>query len=316
MEYRTVGRSGLKVSAVGLGCNNFGLRIDEPASQAVVHQALDLGITLFDTADSYGNRGDSERMLGRALGPRRKDIVVATKFGWPMDDIGQKRGASRRYIMQAVEDSLARLGTDWIDLYQLHRPDPDTPLLETLEALGDLVRQGKVRYVGCSGLASWQIAEAAWLSKTNGLPSFISTQEEYSLLVRSVEGELMPALQHYGVGLLPYYPLASGLLSGKYAGGVEVSAKSRLGAVPRWRDQFATDGNMAKVERLIAFCTARGWTILELAMSWLAQNPGVSSVIAGATSSEQVAQNASAAQLRLSPEDLDKIDEILRSVKE
>ncbi len=202
MKLRNLGRSGLRVSVVGLGCNNFGGRIDLEASRKVVHRALDSGITLFDTADIYGERGGSETCLGAILGDRRKDIVLATKFGMEMDD-GEKRGGSRRHIMQAVEASLKRLKTDWIDLYQYHRPDPLTPIDETLRALDDLIRQGKVRYVGCSNMPSWQVATAQWTARDLGLDAFVSAQDEYSLLVRDAEKELIPAASHYGLGLLP-----------------------------------------------------------------------------------------------------------------
>src|SRR5690349_3190594 len=202
MEKRQLGKSGIAVSVVGLGCNNFGaLPVD--ASRRVVDKAIDLGITLFDTADVYGNRGGSESQLGEILGPRRKDIVLATKFAMPMDDAGAKSGGSRGYIMEAVEASLKRLRTDWIDLYQMHRPDPKTPIEETLGALNDLVKQGKVRHIGCSNMPAWEVAEAQWTSKTKGLAAFETAQDEYSLLNRDIEKELAPALQHYGMGLLP-----------------------------------------------------------------------------------------------------------------
>jgi len=210
METRNLGKSGLRVSAIGLGCNNFGGRIDLEATRTVIHKAYDLGITLFDTADVYGERGGSETCMGQVMGDKRKDIVLATKFCMPMSDDGSKQGASRRYIMAAVEDSLRRLKTDWIDLYQLHSADPLTPIEETLRALDDLVRSGKVRYVGCSNLPSWQVVEAAWTARTMGLNAFVSCQDEYSLVVRGAEKELMPAARAYGLGLLPYFPLASG----------------------------------------------------------------------------------------------------------
>ena len=217
MEIRNLGQSGLRVSAIGLGCNNFGARIDDDATRAVIHKALDLGITLFDTADTYGERGGSETVMGKILGDDRKQIVLATKFGMPMDDVGVKVGGSRRYIMQAVEDSLRRLRTDWFDLYQIHAPDPRTPIEETLRALDDLVRQGKVRYIGCSNFPAWQVVEAQWTAKANNLNAFVSCQDEYSLLVRHVvEPQLKPAMLKYGMGLLPFFPLASGLLTGKY----------------------------------------------------------------------------------------------------
>jgi len=215
VKQRPLGHSGLQVSVVGLGCNNFGWRIDLEASRKVVDKALELGITLLDTADIYGNLGGSEEALGQILGDRRKEIVLASKFGMAMDKEERLKGASRRYIMRAVEGSLKRLKTDWIDLYQVHRPDPLTPIEETLRTLDDLVRQGKVRYIGCSNYAAWQVVEAAWTARERNLNAFISCQDEYSLVVRDIERELLPAIQSQGLGLLPYFPLASGLLAGK-----------------------------------------------------------------------------------------------------
>src|SRR5256885_295937 len=226
MNLRNLGKSGLRVSLVGLGCNNFGQRMDLESSTKVIHKALDCGITLFDTADVYGGRGGSETVLGQVLGERRKDIVLASKFGMPMDE-GEKKGASRRYIMAAVEASLRRLKTDWIDLYQVHRADPLTPIEETLRALDDLVRAGKVRYVGCSNYAPVQFVEAQWAARHFGLNAFISCQDEYSLLRRNLDKEALPAMQRYGLGLLPYFPLASGLLTGKHRRGA-AAAGSRL----------------------------------------------------------------------------------------
>jgi len=250
VDIRNLGRSGLRVSLVGLGCNNFGGRIDFEASKQVVHKALDAGITLFDTADAYGERGGSEEALGRILGDRRKDIVLATKFGLPMDDAETLSGASRHYIMTAVEASLRRLKTDWIDLYQQHRPDPRTPIEETLRALDDLVRQGKVRYVGCSNLPAWQVVEAVFTSKHLGLNAYVSCQDEYSLVVREPDKELIPAMQRHGLGLLPYFPLASGLLTGKYRRNAQMPQGARLSKIQRLSDRFLTDANWAKAERL------------------------------------------------------------------
>jgi aryl-alcohol dehydrogenase-like predicted oxidoreductase len=309
MELRNLGRSGLRVSLVGLGCNNFG-RLDIEASRKVVYRALDLGITLFDTADVYGERGGSEEQLGEILGPRRKEIVLATKFGMQMDDSGAKMGASRRYIFEAVEASLRRLKTDWIDLYQLHRADPLTPMEETLAALDDLIRQGKVRYIGCSNVRAWQVADAAWLSQDRRLNRFVSAQDEYSLLVRDVEHELVPALQAYGMGLLPYFPLASGLLTGKYRRGAELPSGTRMAVMKRLADRYMTEDNWAKVEKLEAFCAARGHSMLELAFSWLASRLPIASVIAGATKPEQVEQNVAATGWKLTSEELSQIDSI------
>jgi aryl-alcohol dehydrogenase-like predicted oxidoreductase len=310
MEQRNLGKSGLLVSLVGLGCNNFGNWIDKAASQRVVDKALDLGITLLDTADVYGNMGGSETILGEILGPRRKSIVLATKFGIAMDKAETLKGGSRRYVMSAVEASLKRLKTDWIDLYQLHRPDPLTPIDETLRALDDLIHQGKVRYVGCSNLASWQAVEATWTARAAGINGFISCQDEYSLLVRGIERELIPAVQAYGLGLLPYFPLASGLLTGKYKRNTTLPASSRLTTTQRLADRFMTDANWPIVERLDSFATARGHSLLELAFSWLASRPAVASVIAGATKPEQLEQNVHAVGRQLSPDELAEIDRI------
>ena len=310
MELRNLGRSGLLVSVVGLGCNNFGGRSGFEDSQAVVHKALDLGITLFDTADMYGNRGGSEDYLGRILGPRRKDIVLATKFGMAMGDSPEQRGASRRYIMAAVEASLKRLRTDWIDLYQLHQPDPRTPIEETLRALDDLVRQGKLRYIGCSNLPAWQVVEAQWTARHHNLAAFISAQDEYSLLERRIERELLPALRAYGLGLLPYYPLAGGLLTGKYRRGAPPPADTRMAKNSAYAQRVMTEANLDAVDRLAAFARERGRTPLDLAFSWLASQPAVASVIAGASRPEQVEENVRAAGWALSPEELDEIDSL------
>jgi aryl-alcohol dehydrogenase-like predicted oxidoreductase len=310
LELRNLGRSGLRVSAIGLGCNNFGGRIDLDASRKVVHKALDLGITLFDTADVYGERGGSETCLGQILGARRKEIVLASKFGLPMDDAGTLKGGSRHYIMRAVEASLRRLNTDWIDLYQLHQPDPLTPIEETLRALDDLVRAGKVRYIGCSNLPGWQVVEAEWTAHAGGLAAFVSCQDEFSLLVRRIEAELVPAIRRYGLGLLPYFPLASGLLTGKYRPGAALPEGTRLANTERLRDRFATEANWRRVEKLEAFAAARGKNLLALAFSWLLARPAVASVIAGATSPEQVAENAAAGGWALTEADLAEIDRL------
>ncbi len=309
MQYRKLGRSGLDVSVVGLGCNNFGGRADLEASRATVHKALDLGITLLDTADVYSDRGGSETALGKILGPKRKEIVLASKFGMAMDDAGRLKGGSRGYIVSAVEASLKRLQTDWLDLYQIHRPDPSTPMDETLRALDDLVRHGKVRYIGCSNLPAWQVVDALWRSRSGHLEAFVSAQDEYSLLRRGAENELIPALSANGVGLLPYYPLASGLLTGKYRPGA-MPEGARLTKYKGMADRIVSDRNWTIVERLTAFCEQRGHTILELAMSWLAARPAVSSVIAGATRPEQVEQNVAAVAWKLTLDDLAEVDRL------
>lgn len=308
MQFRNLGRSGLRVSVVGLGCNNFGGRIDLDATRKVVDAAIEHGITLFDTADIYGEKGGSETTLGQVLGTRRKGIVLASKFGMKMFHGGE--GGSRRYIMSAVEESLQRLQTDWIDLYQFHKPDPLTPIDETLRAMEDLVTQGKVRYIGCSNMVAWQIADAQWTARDLGLSGFASAQDEYSLLKRGAEKDLIPAIAHYGMGLLPYFPLANGALTGKYKRGAAMPEGARLTKLPERAGQIFSEDNWRKIEGLTAFAEQRGHSLVELAFSWLAAQPVVSSVIAGATKPEQIAANVKAADWALSKEDLAEIDKI------
>jgi aryl-alcohol dehydrogenase-like predicted oxidoreductase len=310
MQIRNLGASGLRVSAVGLGCNNFGQRTDLETSRKVIHRALDLGITLFDTADIYAGQGGSETVLGTVLGERRKDIVLATKFSKPMAADGTKQGASRRYIMNAVEASLKRLKTDYIDLYQQHDYDPLTPIEETLRALDDLIRQGKLRYIGNSNFPAWRIAEAEFTARAMNTSRFISCQDEYSLLVRGIEKDLLPAAQEYRLGLLPFFPLASGLLTGKYQRGAAAPEDTRFAKMPVLRDRYVTPRNEDIVQKLNAYAKARGHTLLELAFSWLAARPQVASVIAGATRVEQVEQNVKAIGWNLSAEDMAEIDRI------
>jgi aryl-alcohol dehydrogenase-like predicted oxidoreductase len=303
LEKRRIGS--LEVSVVGLGCNNFGWRIDADATAAAVNAALDAGINFFDTADIYG-AGASEEFLGQALGQRRHQVLIATKFGMKMDE--QRRGASPEYMRRAVEDSLQRLGTDSIDLYQLHQPDPDVPIAETLGALDDLVRAGKVREIGCSNFSGDQL-RAAEAAVREGGARFVSVQNQYSMLHREPEGDVLPECVRAGIAFLPYFPLANGLLTGKYRRGQPLPEGSRA------RDGFGpkvfTDENLALVESLTALAAARGHTMLELAVSWLAAQPAVASVIAGAKSPEQVKANASAAGWPLTAEDLDAIEAIL-----
>jgi aryl-alcohol dehydrogenase-like predicted oxidoreductase len=310
LEHRNLGRSGLVVSAIGLGCNNFAGRIDFDATRRVVHRALDLGITLFDNADTYGERGGAEEYLGRILGPRRKDIVLATKFGRPMDASGRLQGASRRYIMEAVEASLKRLQTDYIDLYWQHIADPLTPIAETMRALDDLVRSGKVRYIACSTLASWQVVEAQWTAREQHLDPFIACQERYSLLERDYERDMAPMVEAYGLGLVPFSPLANGLLTGKYRRNQKLPAGARLTVTQRMADRYLTERNWAVTERLADFCAARGHSLLELAFGWLLRRPMVASVIAGATSPEQLDANVRAGGWALSAEEMDEIDRL------
>jgi aryl-alcohol dehydrogenase-like predicted oxidoreductase len=313
MRYTTLGDSGLKVSVVGLGLNNLGrpnsATVDLPGTQAVVDAAIDAGITLFDTADVYGGQGRSEELLGEALGKRRDEIIVATKFGGGMGGVNgpdwEARG-SRRYIRKAVESSLRRLQTDYIDLYQYHSPDGITPVEETLAALSELVDEGKVRYVGSSNFSGWKVVEADFIARSAGSSRFISAQNHYSLLERAAEKELVPACDAYGVGILPYFPLANGLLTGKYRRGEDAPAGSRLAQ----REQVLQNANWDAVEGLTQFAEQRGIGILDVAFGGLAAKPAVSSVIAGATTPEQVYANANAGQWQPTDDELDEIDKI------
>jgi aryl-alcohol dehydrogenase-like predicted oxidoreductase len=310
VKQRALGNSDLRVSLVGVGCNNFAERLDLEASRAVVDKAIELGATFFDTADVYGKLGGSEEYLGRILGERRKQVVLCTKFGVSMTPGVTAKDNSRRYVMTAVEASLRRLRTDYIDLYMLHRPDVVTPIEETLRALDDLVRQGKVRTIGCSNLPAWRVVEAHWTSEHHGLQRFVCAQDEYSLLARAPERELIPALERCGASLLPYFPLASGLLSGKYRRDAPLPAGSRIGDFRQYQDRHLSDANWAIVEGLREFCAQRGRTLLELAFSWLASRPCVSSIIAGASTSAQLEQNVKAADWALTAEDQAEIDRI------
>jgi aryl-alcohol dehydrogenase-like predicted oxidoreductase len=312
MRYRRLGGSGLVVSVVGVGCNNFGGRIDAARAQEVVHAALDVGITLFDTADMYGEiPGNSERALGAALGKRRDNTIVATKFGMDVrgaygPDWGAR--ASRRYLTRAVESSLRNLDTDYIDLYQLHTPDPETPIEETLSALDDLVHAGKVRYIGHSNFAGWQVADGAWTAQTRGMTPFISAQNRYSLIEREAERDVIPACQRFGLGLLPFFPLAHGLLTGKYRRGAAAPEGSRLDRVSY--SGVLDSAPWDKIEALERFATARGVTVLDVAIAGLAAQPAVASVIAGATSAEQARTNAAAIAWEPTPEDLTELNAI------
>ncbi len=294
---------------VGLGCNNFGRRLDAQGSTLVVHAALEEGITLFDTADIYGN-GQSEEILGAALKGRRTEAVIATKFGHFSGGEGHS-GGSRGWIRVAVEDSLRRLGTDWIDLYQLHTPDPKTPVEETLETLTDLVSEGKIRCAGSSNLAGWQIADADWIARTRGLTRFVTAQNAYSLLDRSAEEEVIPACAHFDVGMIPYSPLANGLLTGKHRRGQGPVPGTRLATAAGANAQrWLTDSNFDIVEALEAFARERGVSLLDIAVGGLAAQPQVVSVIAGAMSPEQVRANARAGRWRPSATDLEELDRI------
>ncbi len=303
METRRIGS--LDVSVVGLGCNNFGWRIDAESSAATVNAAIEAGINFFDTADIYGT-GQSEEFLGRALGRRRDSVLIATKFGLPMDE--KRKGARPEYVRQAVEESLRRLGTDHIDLYQLHQPDPEVPIADTLGALDDLVRAGKVREIGCSNFSGEQLREAETAPRPGGA-HFVSVQNQYSLVHRDPENDVLPECVRAGIAFLPYFPLANGLLTGKYRRGQPLPEGSR--GRDGWGPKVFTDENLALVESLTAFAESRGHTMLELAVSWLAGQPAVASVIAGAKSPEQVKANASAASWLMTAADRAAIQAIL-----
>ena len=311
MRYRPLGDSGLMVSVTGLGCNNFGRRLDLGATRAVVNAALDSGIILLDTSDTYGGGGGSEELLGEVLAGRRDQVVLATEFGHQDFDMGYGPAAGakggRGYIRRAVERSLRRLRTDYLDLYQIHTPDPVTPVAETLAALGELVAEGKVRYLGHSNFTGWQIADAAHVARAAGLVPFVSAQNHWSLLERGAEAEVVPAARHFGLGVLPYFPLANGLLTGKVRKGQAPPPGSRLAGRPG----YLTESKLDRVEALIAWAAGRGRTVLEVAVGALAAQPGCASVIAGATSPEQVKANAAAADWTPSPADLAELDQIV-----
>jgi aryl-alcohol dehydrogenase-like predicted oxidoreductase len=311
MRYLPLGESGLVVSAVGLGCNNFGGRIDVEASRAVVDAAIETGVTLLDTSDTYGQNGGSESALGEILSGRRDKVVLATKFGHQKSDMGYGPAAGakggRAYIRRAVTESLRRLRTDYIDLYQLHTPDPVTPIEETVAALHELVAEGKVRYLGHSNFSGWQLADAAHLAARNGQTPFVSAQNHWSLLERGTEAEVVPAARHFGLGVLPYFPLANGLLTGKVRQGQAIPSGTRLAS----REGYVTADKLAKVEKLIAWAQDHGVTILDVAIGALAAQPGCSSVIAGATSPEQVKANAAAAEWIPTAAELAEINDIV-----
>lgn len=307
METRRVGS--LQASVVGLGCNNFGGRLDEAATKRVVDAAIDAGVTFFDTADAYGGT-DSETLLGRILAGRRDRVVLATKFGSKIDE-RRAGGARPAYLKSAVEDSLKRLRTDHIDLYQLHRPDPDTPIADTLGALSELVERGMVREIGCSNFSDEQIAEAEDAARPGGA-RFVSVQNELSLLQRDAEREVLPACREHGLAFLPYFPLYSGLLSGKYKRGQPMPAGTRIAGSERWQ-QHLTDDNFDLLEKLTSFAEDHGHQLLDLAFAWLLAKPAVASVIAGATSAEQVRRNAAAGAWRLSEDQVAQVDALLPS---
>ncbi len=311
MEYRTLGKSGLQVSVVGLGCNNFGGRVDAQGTAAVVDKCIDMGITFFDTADAYG-RGASEEFMAPALKPHRRNVVVATKSAVPMGEGPYWGGTSRKYLTEAVEDCLRRLDTDYIALYPMHRWDPRVPPEETLRVLDDLVRSGKVRYAGCSNYAAWQVAESAWIARTEHLTPYVSVQNEYSILNQGPRPEVIPVCERYGLGLLPYFPLASGFLTGKYRPDQAPPEGTRLSAPNSpFAARILNEKNFDALLKLEGFARERGHSMVELAFSWLASQPVVSSVIAGATRPEQVAENARAADWKLTPDEMAEVDAIM-----
>ena len=307
MEYRQLGNSGLQVSTIGLGTNNFGMRLDAAKTALIISHAVDVGINMIDTSNSYG-KGLSEEFIGKALKGKRDQVVLATKVSSRMGEGPNNSGNSRRHIMVEVEASLRRLDTDYIDLYQIHWWDPNTPLEETLRALDDLVSQGKVRYIGSSNFSAWQACEAAWTARSLGIASFVSTQPRYSMMDRKAEAELVPFCRKYSVGILPYYPLENGFLTGKYRRNEAAPEGTRLAANDRG---LLTNENFDVLEGLIDFAEARGHTVLELAFAWLLANKAVSSVIAGATKIEQVISNSKAAEWDLTAEDVTEVNRIL-----
>ncbi len=309
MEYRRLGCSGLKVSEISLGTNTFGRRADEQTSIAIVKHALDMGINFIDTADTY-DRGRSEEFIGKAVKNQRSQVTIATKFGYPMGDGPNDRGGSRYYIMKAIETSLKRLQTDYIDLYQMHVPDPTTPIGETLRALDDLVRAGKVRYIGCSNFAAWQLCEALWTSRLNNLQSFVTVQPRYNILDRQIETELVSCCQAYNIGVIPWGPLAGGFLTGKYHQEEKAMPDWRLSKPTQLYGSIFTEANWSKLAKLEAFTAERSHTVGELAVAWLLAKPWISTVIAGAREIEQVSANVAAAEWKLTVEEVAEVEAI------
>ena len=313
MEYRNLGKSGLKVSVLGLGTNNFGWWVDEPASTAVINHALEIGINYFDTADMY-DTGRSEEFIGRILKGRRKDVLIATKFGMPMGAGVNDRGGSRWYIIRALEASLKRLQTDYVDLYQMHQPDPTTPMEESLRALDDLVKSGKVRYIGCSNFAGWQLSEALWTSRVNCLNSFITVQPKYNLFDRQIEQDLVPCCKAHGVGIIPWGPLSGGFLTGKYRRGEQPPTPVPDARPPKaflyLYSPVMTDANWGRLEKLDNFARERGHKVAALSIAWLLSHPWLCTVIAGATKPEQLDANLIGAEWKLTPDEVTQVEQI------
>ena len=313
MKYRKLGNSDLIVSEVGLGADTFARELDEEATTTVVNFALDQGINYIDTADVYGWGGGSEELLGKALKGKRSQVIIATKFGIGVEkDVPQGRSrdglGSRSYILKAIDASLKRLDTDYIDLYQFHMPDPTTPIEETLSALDGLVRSGKVRYICCSNFAAWELCEALWVSRTAGLAAFVSVEPRYNLIDRNIEAELAPFCQAYGIGVVPWYPLVAGFLTGKYHRGQAIPAGTRFSTNPEMYGRLLTDANFDLLDKLSAFAEGKGHRVAELAIAWLASHPWVSTVIAGVTNTRQVASNIAAAEWKLTAEEMANLD--------
>src|SRR5687768_3032511 len=306
MEYRNLGRSGLKVSAIGLGGNTFGNGADEAQTARIIHRALDIGVNFIDTADVY-SRGVSEQFVGKALKGRRHEALIATKVRGKMGDLPNDEGLSRKHIMDGIEKSLQRLETDYVDLYQVHQVDANTPIYETLSALDTLVTQGKVRYIGCSNFAAWQICEALWAADRKNVTPFVSVQPRYNIFDRAIERELVPFCKQYGIGIIPYSPLAGGILTGKYKEGEAPPPDTRAGRQERMRNQLNSE-TLGKVSALRKWAEDKGHSVGELALSWLLSRPEVSTIIAGATRPEQVDANAKAADWKLTPDELKEID--------
>lgn len=313
MEYRRLGNSGLQVSVIGLGTNNFGPRIDYPAAERVLRQAVDAGINFIETSNTYG-QGQAEAFIGKALRGHRTQVLLATKVASNMGDGPNMHGGSRKHIMEQIDLSLQKLQTDYLDLYQIHYYDPFTPLEETLRTMDHLVQQGKVRYVGCSNFAAWQVAEAMGVARALGLEPLVSVEPEYSMLKRAIEKELLPCCEHYNLGILPYFPLASGFLTGKYKRDQQAAAGTRLSVQTRRAATILTPENFDVLEQLEAFAAARSRPLVELAFAWLLAHPQVSSVIAGATTPEQITSNARAADWHLSVTEMHELDGILQAL--
>ena len=307
MEYRRLGHSGLKVTEIGLGGNNFGWYADEQTSIDVIHHALDLGVNYIDTADMY-DRGNSETFIGKALQGKRSRVIIATKFGMPMGDGPNEKGGSRYYMMQAVEESLRRLKTDYIDLYQIHVPDSTTAIEETLRAFDDLVKSGKVRYIGCSNFAAWQLCESYWTAKSSNLPSFVSVQSRYNILEREIEKELVPCCEAYNIGVIPWGPLCGGFLTGKYTKGMKPKLEGGQPKPPALYDPIFLDDHWDRITTLEQFALERGHQLADLAIAWLLLKPYVCTVIAGVRKKEQVSANVAATEWKLTAEEAKEVE--------